>query len=260
MVTRLIGLVAAGVLAVVAGCAPTPPVTPTSTTSAAPLPSPTAEPPQVAVGDCTGAINLSGASMADVQVIACDQPHYFEAFATVPIPGTDHPGAEALTALAETECAVAFEDFVGVAPAYSRYASAFLAPDEAAWPLLDQRQLTCLVGSPDGDLVGSAEGDSRIFPEKGQCTGPQDIPAVDIEILDCAEDHNYEVYAQKTITSKTAPKGKALDKLIDSVCVAGFKKFVGIEAAKSKYDYLYFLAPAELWKKVADHRIVCSVG
>lgn len=267
MVKRLIGMVAVGVLALLAGCAPgvTPSTGPaasssvsdTSATTGASVPP---EPATVDVGDCTGPLNLSGASMAGVQVIGCGKPHYYEAYATFPLTDAEHPGADALSALATKQCAAAFEEFVGVAPEYSRYTSAYLAPDEAAWPLLEERRLTCLAGSPDGGLVGSAKGDSTIFPEKGQCTGPQDVPALDVEILDCKSPHHYEVYAQKSIDAKKAPTGKALDALIDSVCVAGFKKFVGVAATKSRYEYVYFIAPTELWQKVGDHRIVCSAG
>lgn len=273
MVKRLIGLVAVGVLALLTGCAPsaTPSTGPVASSSpadssspvdssATPGPSVPPEPATVDVGDCTGSLNLSGASMAEVEVIGCEKPHYYEAYATVPLTDADYPGTDALSALATKRCAAAFKEFVGVAPEYSRYTYAYLAPDEAAWPLLAERRLTCLAGSPEGGLVGSAKGDSTLFPTKGQCTGPQDVPALEVEILDCKSPHHYEVYAQKSIDAKKAPTGKALDALIDSVCVAGFKKFVGVAATKSRYEYVYFIAAPELWQKVADHRIVCSAG
>ncbi len=198
--------------------------------------------------------------MADVQLIACNQPHYFEAYATIPLTMAEHPGAAELAKLAGTACAAAFKKYVGVAPEYSRFTSASLTPDVAAWAVLAQRALTCLVGSPDGGLVGSAKGDTRIFPKKSQCTGPQDVPPASLRIIDCKAKHSYEVYADQRIDAASAPKGKALDKLIDSVCIAGFKRFVGVDPARSKYEYLYLIASEKLWTKVADHRIVCSAG
>jgi len=264
MVRRLLALVASALLGLTA-CSPAPSASPAasqpgSASASSATPSPSVDPARVGLGDCTGPLNLSGASMADVEVLSCDQPHFYEAFATVPMAPGEYPGVDALAAQARTECATAFTDFVGVSPEYSRFSSAYLAPDATAWPLLESPALTCLVGSAKGGLIGSAKGDTRIFPAKGQCTGPQDVAALDVEILDCADRHHYEVYAVKQIDAKKAPTGKALDKLIDSVCVSGFKKFVGIDATRSRYEYLYFLASADLWSKVGDHRLVCSVG
>lgn len=261
---RWIPALAALLLAAVTGCTPVGGSGGTSTapgaTPASASASPTPEAARVAVGDCTGPLSLDGASMTDVQPIACDQPHYYEAFATVPLTMAEHPGADELTKLAGTKCGAAFTKFVGVAPEYSRYTTAYLAPDASAWTVLAERALTCLVGSADGGLVGSAKGDVAIFPRKGQCTGPQDVPPLELTILDCKTSHHYEVYAEKKVDSSKAPTGKALDKLVESVCVAGFKSFVGRDAARSKYEYLYLIAPGSLWSKVADHRIVCSVG
>jgi hypothetical protein len=86
------------------------------------------------------------------------------------------------------------------------------------------------------------------------------VPALEVEIIDCAEAHSYEVFAAKKIDSAAAPTQSDLDKLFASVCQAGFTDFVGIDVGKSKYEVTYFVAGADVWKKVADHRIVCSAG
>ena len=212
------------------------------------------------VGDCTGPIDLSGASITSLPAVPCNQAHYYEVHATFPLSGDLFPGTETLADQAAAQCAPAFVAYVGVEPEYGRYASAYIAPDETAWAVPENRVLTCLVGSADGGLVGSAKNDFLVFPRTGQCTGPQNVPALEVEIIDCAEPHSYEVFAAKEVGSDTAPTKAELDKLFASVCQAGFKKFVGIDVGKSKYEVSYFIAGTDVWKKVADHRIVCSAG
>ena len=240
---------------------PGPGGSPGPVTSAAAATTPTPEPVAVLeVGDCTGPIDLSGASITSLPATACDEPHYYEVHATFPLSGDVFPGTETLADQAAAQCAPAFVDYVGVEPEYGRYTSAYIAPDEAAWAVPENRAITCLVGSADGGLRGSAKGDYLVFPKTGQCTGPQNVPALEVKIIDCAEPHAYEVIAAKKVTSDAAPTKAELDKLFTSVCQAGFKDFVGIDVGKSKYEVTYFIAGADVWKKVADHRIVCSAG
>ncbi|MCC6498181.1 MAG: septum formation family protein [Propionibacteriaceae bacterium] len=251
------------VLLALAGCtaAAQQPDVPTGATSPAASASPAPEPvAQLTVGDCTGPVDLTGASISNLQAVPCSQPHHYEVHATIPLTGDVYPGADRLADRATAECAPSFVEYVGVEPEYGRYGSAYLVPDEAAWGLPENRAITCLVGSPDGGLVGSAEGDYLVFPKIGECTGPQNVPALEVEIIDCALAHNYEVFATKNITTKAAPTRAELDKLFNSVCQSGFKEFVGIDSGKSKYEVTYFLAGADVWTKVADHRIVCSAG
>ncbi|HOC13281.1 MAG TPA: septum formation family protein [Propionicimonas sp.] len=222
------------------------------------VPAATVSVPQV--GECTGPVDLSGASIASLTAIPCAQPHYYEVQARVPISGDAYPGAEALGEQAMTKCSDGFADYVGAEPGYSRYSSAYVVPDEVAWATPANRVITCLVGSADGGLTGSAKGDFLVFPKKGQCTGPQDVPALELELIDCASEHHYEVFAASNVKGKKAPTDAEVEKLFASVCLAGFQKFVGVAAGQSKYEVTYFIASAELWEKVADHRIVCSAG
>jgi hypothetical protein len=271
MSPRRAGLWLASAL-LLSGCAPAAPSTapvpespsPVVASSAAPsTAAATSSTPPVAllkVGDCTGNVDLSGASITSVPTVPCDQPHYYEVHATLPVAGDGFPGAEALNTRAKTACAASFLGYVGVEARYSRYSSAYLAADETAWADPANRVITCLVGSADGGLVGSAKGDNLIFPRKGQCTGPQDVAAQQVKVLDCATAHHYEVFATKEVSGSQAPSAAEEQKLFASVCQAGFKSFVGVDAGKSKYEVTYFLAGADIWSKVADHRIVCSAG
>ncbi len=251
-----------------AGCTPTAQLpgttgaaSPTAPAASASPSSPSPGPLAVLqVGDCTGPVDLTGASITSLPPIPCDQSHYYEVHAIIPLTGDSYPGAEALGDQATQACAPSFVAYIGVEPEYGRYGSAYVVPDDAAWALPENRTITCLAGSPDGGLVGSAKGDFLVFPKKGECTGPQNVPALEVQILDCAEAHNYEVFATRTVDGKAAPTKTELDKLFNTVCLAGFKDFVGIDAGKSKYEVTYFMAGADVWAKVADHRIVCSAG
>ncbi len=245
-----------------AGCTGSAPAGSTpaeSAPSAAASPTPAAI-ARLQVGDCIGDIDLSGAAITDVATVPCSGAHYWEVDATVPVPGDTYPGASVLAASAKTSCASDFTNYVGVEQQYSRYASAYLTGDEGAWTVPENRVIACLVGSADGGLVRSAKGDTLIFPEKGECTGRQDVAAQSVKVLDCKASHYYEVFASKELTGKTAPTSAEEQKLFASVCQADFKDFVGLDVGKSKYEVAYFLAGADIWDKVADHRIVCSAG
>jgi len=239
-----------------AGCAgiPAPAPSPQPTATSAPVFA-------VVAGDCLGAFDFGNAPTARQIVAApCDVPHAWQVTAAYPLTDLEYPGAEAVKTEAASQCAKAFKKFIGADVAYSRYTSAYLAPDGNAWGNRADREIVCLAGDPDGGLQASVKGDSSIFPHVGQCTGPQDVAPTDVRIVSCAKKHNYEVYAEQKITMKAAPTDEEINKLVDDVCVAGFESFVGVTSAKSEYEYTWFVAGSDLWAKVADHRIVCSAG
>jgi hypothetical protein len=223
-------------------------------------PTPTAPVSLLSVGDCTADVDLTGASIANVPAVPCTQTHNWEVHTIVPVSGDSYPGATVLAQQATQVCAAGFLDYVGVEAAYSRYTSAYLTADEGAWATPANRMITCLAGSPDGGLVGSVKGDTLIFPAKGECTGPQDVAAQAVQVIDCAKKHYYEVFASKDLTGSTAPTAAEEKKLFASVCQAGFKDFVGIEPGRSVYEVAYFIPGEDIWDKVKDHRFVCSAG
>ncbi len=255
---RRSALFAVAALVALVGCTPSAPgpATPSPPTTSA---TPTPPPRQLAVGDCTGPLP-SALGSAPIETVACDTEHTYEVFEVVSLGGDSLPDPDIMRAIANNRCLPAFEAYVGVTPSHSRYDSLFLSPDEVAWETPGLRRLTCLLGSPTQTLSATARDDTTLFPVVGECTGPQDVPVLALEVIDCAKKHHYEVYAEKQLKSEAAPDEKELAKQISSVCVTGFKKFVGKDAAGSKYEYTYFIADADLWGKVKDHRLVCSVG
>lgn len=255
-------VLAAAVCLAVAGCTAQPggPGSPVETASESAAAKASPPPRQLMAGECTGPLDATVSGTTAIDPVDCDDEHAWEVFAVIPLQGDELPTPTTMRVIANNRCLPAFEEFVGVEPAYSRYSSAYLAPDQISWDDASLRRITCLLGSPDGALTGSARDDSRIFPDVGQCTGPQDVPVLDVKVVPCKREHHYEVYAERVIKSAKAPSAKELAKLVNSVCVAEFKKFVGRAATASKYEYAYFVADAGLWTKIADHRLVCSVG
>ena len=249
-------LILVGVL--LAGCASPPPPPAPSTPVTQTTPTPVFA---IAAGDCLGVLDFKAPdALLQVAAVPCKTPHAWQVASILDLNETQYPGAETLKAEAITQCARAFKAFIGVEVDYSRYSSAYLAPDGPAWTNPEDRKIVCLAGDPDGNLTRSIKGDAAIFPQVGQCTGPQNVPPAQVHILPCTEKHNYEVYAQQKITGKTPPTQAEINKLVDDVCVAQFEKFIGLPVATSSYEYTWFVADAGLWTKVADHRIVCSVG
>jgi hypothetical protein len=227
-----------------------------------PSPTPTPDPIITMVaGDCTGAIDFEKDTIASIRVTGCETWHLYEVASIIPLTQEGYPGAEKIGAQAEADCTKAFTKYVGVAPEYSRFLLAYVAPNESSWEVPDDRVIACLVGSATGDIRGSAKGDTDLFPKLKQCTGPQDgRTPLEIVVFDCAGKHNYEVYAQKAIKTKERPSIEELDKLVTQECADGFKDFVGIPATDSKYDYSWFIASEDVWSKVKDHRLVCMAG
>ncbi len=246
-----ITVVATAVALLLAGCAPAASNPSSTNADTSPLGT-------LAVGQCTSAIDAH--RLPSFEVIDCDDPHAWEVASIVPTSGDAYPGEAALRQLADSSCASALSDYVGVEPMNTAFGVTFLAPNEAHWADAANRKVACLVGAASGGITGSLKGTAYSFPTKGQCFGKPPTNSFTLELLPCAEAHFYEVYATKKLDGKTPPTTAAFDKAYTSVCVAGFKDFVGVDAGKSSYEILYFVLPDSLWTKLSDHRLVCSAG
>lgn len=259
---RFVGAVVAALL-VLSGCANARPdggstPGPGPATSASPsAPSPLAA---LTVGTCTAAVSENGQPAESIATIDCTAAHYWEVAAVVPLTERDYPGEASLRTLASAACTRAFRSYVGVDVESSPYDATFVAPSESHWSNPDARELVCLVGSGIGGLKTSLKDHPVLFAETGQCLGQPASGSTSYPLAPCAEEHLYEVYASSKFAGSKAPTDAAIDKAYASVCVAGFKKFIGVELAKSKYEIQYFVLPSELWAKYPDHRLVCGAG
>jgi hypothetical protein len=113
----------------------------------------------VRVGDCLG--KLPTESTAELSLLPCAEPHYWEAFATAMLTGDDFPGAAAVRNQAEDECTRAFAGFVGVAANKSKLELTMLTPTKETWTQANDREVVCLVGSPSGGVTGTLKDAAR---------------------------------------------------------------------------------------------------
>jgi hypothetical protein len=256
---RLAGVIVAALLAL-SGCTSVLPVGATSAPPTSQSPSAASPLTTLTVGSCTGALAEDGEPTDAIPTVPCTQAHSWEVAAVVGLTTPDYPGEVGLRTLATTECTRAFADYVGVEAAFSPYGVTFVGPSESHWPNPDARKLVCLVGTEVGGLKASLKDHPVVFAETGQCLGEPASGSTTYPLIACDQKHLYEVYASSKFAGKSAPKTTEFDKAYANLCVAGFKKFVGVDLAKSKYEIQYFVLPAELWKTYSDHRLVCSVG
>ncbi|HRL47756.1 MAG TPA: septum formation family protein [Propioniciclava sp.] len=121
--------------------------------------------PTIALGECT---NLeipeteSGSQVSSIPKTDCAQPHGWEAYAEKEYPlDASYPGETAVQDEAGDFCSGEFETFLGVDYDSSEMELQYLYPTQDTWTSLNDRTLTCLVGSSSNDVVGSLKGTQR---------------------------------------------------------------------------------------------------
>jgi hypothetical protein len=116
---------------------------------ASPTPSETATSAYaLTVGDCMRD-SAGEASLDSVQIVDCAEPHEFEVYASVALPGDRFPGAAAIDELADPQCRAAFEALIGIPRENSRLAYDLVYPTQESWQAGD-REVLCRVAEPDG--------------------------------------------------------------------------------------------------------------
>lgn len=110
---------------------------------------------QLRVGDCTG--SLAEGDIEDLQVIPCEESHFYEAYAARDLPDGEFPGENEVTEQADKYCTTEFKTFVGLPTKDSKYEMFYLYPVDESWQAGD-REVMCLVGSSKGKITGSLQG------------------------------------------------------------------------------------------------------
>ncbi|MFT3862456.1 septum formation family protein [Micropruina sp.] len=110
---------------------------------------------QIALGDCTGP--MKEGNVMSLQVVPCEQEHYFEAYARTDLPDGDYPGEDSVADKADWFCSDEFKTFIGVTATKSDYDMFYLYPIEDSWATGD-REVMCLVGSSKGGVKGTLRG------------------------------------------------------------------------------------------------------
>ncbi|MHB1139206.1 MAG: septum formation family protein [Microthrixaceae bacterium] len=102
--------------------------------------------------------------VAEVELVACDEPHQAEVFAqftldrdALPGSGTEYPGANELTWYADDACRERFGDYTGQSYWTSAFDLRSVSPSFSTWDQGD-RSITCLIVNGDGTALTASAG------------------------------------------------------------------------------------------------------
>lgn len=98
---------------------------------------------EIRTGDCMENDIAEEVEMMTMELIPCEEPHYFEAYATFVLPEGDFPGQKEVDRLSEGGCIKRFDDFVGVGYGESNLELLFMRPYEDGWAY--DRGVACLI-------------------------------------------------------------------------------------------------------------------
>ena len=111
--------------------------------------------------------------------------------------------------------------------------------------------------------VVSAACSSTVFSlEVGDCfDDPASFTQVDnVEVVDCADPHDNEVYAVVEYTeSNDWPGNEAIEFAAFTECLDAFEPFIGVAYEVSKWDIAAFWPSEESWNDANDREIICAV-
>ncbi|WP_437386554.1 septum formation family protein [Plantibacter flavus] len=112
----------------------------------------------LAVGDCLNDESSSD-EVSEVPTVPCTEPHTYEVYGEVTIPGDEWPGDDALTQQADDGCYAQFQPFAGIAYEDSTLDFNYYTPTQASWEEMNDRLVTCVIfdsGATTGSLAGAA--------------------------------------------------------------------------------------------------------
>jgi hypothetical protein len=78
--------------------------------------------------------------------------------------------------------------------------------------------------------------------------------------VDCADEHDFEVYSDFEIEGSEFPGDDAVDTEADTRCLDAFEGFVGVPYDDSVYGYTYFTPTEGSWTDGGDRLVSCLVG
>lgn len=111
------------------------------------------------VGDCLS--DTADEEVTSVPTVPCAEPHDNEAYATTQLPDGDYPGEDAVATAGDTYCYEQFPTFVGMAYEESALEYSTMLPTQVSWEQGDDREVLCLVYSPEGQTTGTLKGAAR---------------------------------------------------------------------------------------------------
>lgn len=102
------------------------------------------------------------------------------------------------------------------------------------------------LGDCFNDPAASAAGSEEVF-EAGE-----------LELLDCAEPHAYEVYEMSDIADGAFPGEDAVLAEVQAVCLEGFEEFIGLPYDDSVIEVTYYYPSEQSWTVGDDRTIICA--
>ncbi|MFV1971161.1 MAG: septum formation family protein [Acidimicrobiia bacterium] len=107
-------------------------------------------------------------------------------------------------------------------------------------------------------LVASACSASVLKLDVGTCfDDPETLEQVeDVPIVDCAEPHDNEVFANVDLTGGDYPGQEQVENRATQICYDNFSDYVGIAYEQSIYDIGWLFPTAETWA-VGDREVIC---
>jgi hypothetical protein len=95
----------------------------------------------------------------------------------------------------------------------------------------------------------------------GDCMN--DVAATEVSevpIVDCASEHDYEVYYDFSLSGDEYPGDDAVGTQAEEGCQAAFDGFTGIAYADSMYDFVPFTPTESSWTQADDRLVSCLIG
>ena len=124
----------------------------------------------------------------------------------------------------------------------------------------DPPQPTVLPPVTDGDSAVVLQPVLRL--SVGDCLMDQTTPIggdlVNIPLIDCAEPHESEVYAEIVMEGTGFPGVEEVMNTGIASCMAEFAEFVGLDYSSSALDFSYYYPTPSSWA-VGDRSIFCVV-
>lgn len=112
------------------------------------------------VGTCFD--TATGDAGTTVDVIDCEQPHQYEVFHKLAVPGPSYPGEDALRIAGDEGCLAQFESYVGTPYEDSELDVEPILPEASAWDGRGEPQIRCALFDDAGiPLEEPARGSNR---------------------------------------------------------------------------------------------------
>lgn len=110
------------------------------------------------LGDC---FNETTEVVSDVPTVDCATPHDYEVYAAFEIDLTEFPGDDEVFRLADEGCLAPFATYVGVPFESSSLDYSYYVPTADGWNNYDDREVTCILFDPAGEMTGSMIASGR---------------------------------------------------------------------------------------------------